>query len=228
MKNIIKTDNYLLIVSDEEIKEGDWFYNRILTQSIRAVGVWSDKIDNLNSNLETFKIISHLPLNNSPILEGVDLLPPLEDEVEKLAQKYVEDEVKPDIEPRGYNQDLRIGIYGGSVTGFIDGYNKAKEKYAQLIEKQISDFTHDLKESTSNYIKQNCEGALFGLKRLKQSLQQPKYPIGFESEEYQELCLNCEWQHDSCPNAEDCLKPKPKTTTNSQGQTVLEGKYIYE
>ena len=36
------------------------------------------------------------------------------------------------------------------------------------IDKQISDFIHDLKESTSSYVKQNCEGAIFGLKRLKQ------------------------------------------------------------
>jgi len=37
----------------------------------------------------------------------------------------------------------------------------------KLINKQISDFTYDLKESTSTYVKQNCEGAIFGLNRLK-------------------------------------------------------------
>ena len=31
---------------------------------------------------------AHLPLNNSPILEGVDLLPPLEDEADVLALNY--------------------------------------------------------------------------------------------------------------------------------------------
>ena len=36
------------------------------------------------------------------------------------------------------------------------------------VDKLISDFKHDLRESTSNYVKQNCEGAIFGLKRLKQ------------------------------------------------------------
>jgi|LakMenE18May11ns_1017448.scaffolds.fasta_scaffold9861931_2 hypothetical protein len=36
------------------------------------------------------------------------------------------------------------------------------------IDKQISDFKYDLKESTSTFVKQNCEGAIFGLNRLKQ------------------------------------------------------------
>ena len=35
------------------------------------------------------------------------------------------------------------------------------------VDKMISDFKHDLIESTSNYVKQNCEGAIFGLSRLK-------------------------------------------------------------
>jgi hypothetical protein len=38
----------------------------------------------------------------------------------------------------------------------------------QEIDSVISDFKHDLKESTSTYIKQHCEGAIFGLERLKQ------------------------------------------------------------
>lgn len=36
------------------------------------------------------------------------------------------------------------------------------------INKLISDFKHDLKESTSNFVKQNCEGAIFSLERLKE------------------------------------------------------------
>jgi hypothetical protein len=39
----------------------------------------------------------------------------------------------------------------------------------KLINKQISNFEHDLKESISTYVKQRCEGAIFGLARLKES-----------------------------------------------------------
>jgi hypothetical protein len=61
-------------------------------------------------------VISHLPLNNSPILEGVDLLPPLEDDVEKLA-----DEIS---KKHGFPERVTI-----SRESFKSGYNKAKEKY---------------------------------------------------------------------------------------------------
>lgn len=49
-------------------------------------------------------------------------------------------------------------------------YNKCQEDMADKIKKQIYDFTIDLKESTSTYVKQNCEGAIFGLNRLLNSL----------------------------------------------------------
>lgn len=54
--------------------------------------------------------------------------------------------------------------------GFIDGYTKCQEDMADEIKKQIYDFTVDLKECTSTYVKQNCEGAIFGLNRLLNSL----------------------------------------------------------
>ena len=203
MKNIIKTDNYLLIVSDEI--PTTWYYDTYLNKLKHTGGA------EYGESSISKKVIGHLPLNNSPILEGVDLLPPLEDEVEKLANEYFSD---TNLKQSSYEEGLHIG--------YKSGYNKAKEKYAQLIEKQISDFTHDLRESTSNYIKQNCEGALFGLKRLKQSLQQTKYPIGFECEMVN-IPVTIYPKYDPTKHSEI-----PKTTTNSQGQTVLVGKYIYE
>jgi len=54
--------------------------------------------------------------------------------------------------------------------GFLDGAKWQQEKMysEQEIDSVISDFKHDLKESTSTYVKQHCEGAIFGLERLKQ------------------------------------------------------------
>lgn len=44
-----------------------------------------------------------------------------------------------------------------------------KNSYSEEeVDKLISDFKHDLTESASTYLKQNCEGAIFGLERLKQ------------------------------------------------------------
>ena len=71
---VIQTENYLLIVDDSEIKKGDWFYNNVLQECLKVIGVWEDNINSLNSNLETFKVITHLPLNGAPVLEGVKLL----------------------------------------------------------------------------------------------------------------------------------------------------------
>lgn len=45
-----------------------------------------------------------------------------------------------------------------------------EEDMVDAIKKQIYDFTVDLKQCTSTYVKQNCEGAIFGLNRLLNSL----------------------------------------------------------
>ena len=64
---LIKTDNYLLVVDDLEIKEGDWFLNTL------QKNVYKNNIKYYNVDKDYLKkIIAHLPLNNSPILEGVN------------------------------------------------------------------------------------------------------------------------------------------------------------
>jgi len=107
---IIKTDNYLLVVDDSEIKAGDWIK-------------WSDSIFKASTDTEylppTKKIISHLPLNGSPILCGVDLLPPIEDDVDKLATNYVTEDGK-----HGLHDDA-----DRELLSFKAGYSKAREKY---------------------------------------------------------------------------------------------------
>jgi hypothetical protein len=75
---LIKTDNYLLVVDKSEIKEGDWIK-------------WDSKVRRAVDTAylpSTKKIIAHLPINSSPILEGVDLLPPCSD-----SPKYFECQV---------------------------------------------------------------------------------------------------------------------------------------
>ena len=159
-------------------------------------------LDYLVNNFE--KIIAHLPLNNSPILEGVDLLPPLEDEVDELADELTSYLTFP--------EERRVGI--------VLGYNKAKEKYKYTEE--------DLRIAIQ-------QAFLSGVERLEdfgkvesmlmENIQQPKYPIGFECEMEKDFRYNDEGEKIGLPVHETNI---PKTTTNSQSQTVLVGNYIYE
>lgn len=69
-QDIIKTDNYLLVLSNKHEHEG-WAYHP----------KWK-KVYYLSSRITEpiRKVIGHLPLNGSPLLSGVNLLPPLEGE----------------------------------------------------------------------------------------------------------------------------------------------------
>lgn len=170
---IIKTENYLLVVDDSEIKEGDYRVN-IQRGYIKLV---DDNPEYYNKRNDVFKkVIAHLPLNNSPILRDVDLLPPLEEET--------------DVEKR--------------VLAFIAGYNKAKETY-KYTEEDVIRIVEKSRETglTAEY--------------LMLSPSQPKIPIGFECQTFD--------------TGDDKLDGTHvlgiRTTTNSQGQSVWVGEYIY-
>ena len=204
--NIIKTKNYLLVVDDSKIKGDDIVLvnNEYHTNDIRkfttALGGKSEWCK---------KIIAHLPLNNSPVLEGVPLLPSLEI-------------VRYDFAEMFYN------ICKATYPNFDEWieakeYNKTKEKYKYTEEeynkllsfiKKIDDEGYDPYDSAhhlqvSRYVDE--------ARNIIQSLQQPKMPVAFE----------CEESVDSDSMYVDYVIYKPKTTTNPQGQTKWVGKYIY-
>jgi len=83
--------------------------------------VWFN--DLLNRNKENFKIIAHLPLNNSPVLEGVDLLPDMkegfEDDVKRLVLRFFKD------------TDDGFTSYNDTTKGFIAGYKAATKRYSE-------------------------------------------------------------------------------------------------
>jgi hypothetical protein len=200
---LIKTDNYLLVVDDSEIKVGDYFY------SIREI-VEQAVID-YPKNEHHGVIIAHLPLNGSSILEGVDLLPPLEDDVEEAEKAFTE--VLDSETKQVYNKI----ILDATEHGFIIGYNKAREKFLSELHNQILDFTHDLKRDPSQH--RHFEGALFGLNRLKYYLSQ--YPTEFECE------METIWVRnmDRDVPTKDDFDSRPKTITTAQGVQWV-GKYI--
>jgi hypothetical protein len=188
---LIKTDYHLLVVNDEEIKEDMWFYNPILN----AISI--------NSNADGCKkVIAHLPLKDLPVLEGVDLLPPL---------------------PQGKDANLSelhkayADCTDCSIVDFTIGYNKAKEKY-KYTERQLD-------EAIDWGIRNGRKGdvTIMDIDSYIQSINQLKLPIAFECETETPFVDGF---------TEDRVRrfygnPEPKTITNSQGNTEWVGTYIY-
>jgi hypothetical protein len=150
---IIQTNNYLLIVDDSKFKSGDWGYN------FSTGNISRHSLDN-SLHIYWNKIIAHLPINQSLILEGVDLLPLIENEVEELANDMFGEHSTNVLSPQ---HDMR--------KMFMCGYNKAKEKFKYTDE--------DLRKTMyfGKFGKYNGQETTIG---FIQSLQQPKMPVGFE------------------------------------------------
>jgi hypothetical protein len=199
--NIIKTENYLLVVDDSEIKEGKTLLSKRGIIHTNIGWNYGDKV-----------IIAHLPLNNSPVLEGVPLLPPLEDDNEEVWEQGL----LAELEKLPYTKHLDDGQYNdGQLVGFqfgaTWGYNKAKEKYKYTEEdlRNAIDMARKFPYITKGEIKFNTP-----IDEIIKFIQQPKIPVAFE----------CEWTTKQMP---EFHQDEPKTITNPQGQTVLVGKYIY-
>ena len=201
--DIIKTNNYLLVVDESAIKEGDFLWSFSNTRIVVAV-------KSTELYIHSKKIIAHLPLNNSPILEGVPLLPPFEIEDSNKDLFYQKQVMNPYL-TGGQS-------YVSYEKGFMDGYNQAKEKYKYTEEDLRKAFLKGVSVTREGY---NAEYArdyepniecVFGEKADKfiQSLSQPKMPIWFER----------------YYNGEDIAAPK--ITTTPEGHTQWVGRYIYE
>jgi hypothetical protein len=210
---IIKTDNYLLVVDDSEIKTGDYVLSNLMEVNI---------FGRLYTPSLYKKIIAHLPIN-APILEGVPLLPPLEDDVEKLEMEYfIELEKRREVaknftgqvagrHPDAFSHSEMIYMN----RGYIEGYNKAKEKYKFTKEDLFMLAAKVVNDIAKN--KGNTDWNMFTTPKMiaEEFIQQPKYPVAFE----------CEIElYD-----EGGFSPErnPKTITNSQGLIQVVGKYIY-
>ena len=198
---IIKTDNYLLVVDESEIKEGDWYYYE---NGKTLKGVEQVVNGKITKTMVSKKIISHLSLNGSPILEGVSLLPPLPNE---------DDEIIENLE----NYLLKVNkLYKDWLgIGFKGGYHKAKEKYKYTEEDLRKAWNAAYIDAMS--IDEETYKPLF-YEDFIQSLSQPKIPIGFE-------CVTETRVFDTYPETRTI---NPKKTTTPEGHTQWVGKYIYE
>jgi len=68
----IQTAKYLLIVDDSEIKEGGWHTCTYPEYPLEAR--YTDKFSKYDTCKGCKKIIAHLPIGDSPILDGVPLI----------------------------------------------------------------------------------------------------------------------------------------------------------
>lgn len=201
-KEIIKTDNYLLVVDDSAINFDDWVYNK--WGSLFQYGIEH------RLHPSTKKVIAHLPFGMYSTLEGVPLLPPLEQEDKEL---YYQKQV---MQP----YSVESQSYMSYENGFIDGYNKAKETY-----KFTEEDAKYLFECGRNF--QINADITFTVAR--KHLLQPKSPTYFEFETEITHEGNGTYSTDLMDIGLSNLTPIKviKTTTNSQGQQVAYGKYIY-
>lgn len=191
---LIHTQDYLLVVNDSEIKEGDYVHENIS-------GVYGP-IDRDSIVENPQKIIAHLPLNDSPILIGVDLLPPLEQTRYDFAKMFY------DI--------LKATHPTFDEWILAKEYNKAKEKYKYTEE--------DMRKAIFLYARWITGGmpslrvaktAEERLEQIFQSLSQPKMPVAFEC--------------DVKSYEQEYLMPiREVRITTPEGHTQWVGKYIHQ
>ena len=213
---LIHTPNYLLVVDDSEIKEGGF----VLVSCSELDIIETRKVKDYYNEQFLFdgggqihmdyckKIIAHLPLNDSPILEGVDLLPPFEqeDDVDELAKEYGEDIGNKD---------------GTSAFDYKRGYNKAKEKY-KYTEKDVNIMVNNAvvfaESNTHLSVGEYATQFKDFYDKCIQSLSQTKMPVVFE----------CEEKVSSDSMYVNHVIYETKTITTSKGNTQWVGKYIHQ
>ncbi len=199
-KEIVYTDKYALILSDDEIKNND----KVFVESTSVLQIRT-YIDSFGEILPIGKkIIAHLPLSDAPILEGVPLLPSF-----RCGQQ-------DDILLIG--MQCRSEGMITSVNSFIVGYNKAKEKY-KYTEKDL--------KLAMNYGYVQGDTGFIGVANLDdlldlilRKIKKPSRPTHFECETTEYTVGEMSSMPIGTPNQ------KPKTITNSQGQVELVGKYL--
>jgi hypothetical protein len=234
---IIYTEYYALIVSDEEMVEGDYAllkgkdYFEIqkallscLKNAFRNAECWN--AENRVHNTGHRKIIAHKPLTDAPIFEGVPLLPEFSEE--DSIKDYSLDAAKEfalnhfnGLEPKyrkgGYItiksilDVLKIGVECGHKFGL----KQAKETY-KYTEEDILD-AWELGASEGLPLTREKKD------KLIKSLQQPKRPKYFETVCD---CQECGANKTNLSLDMGC-ENKIATITNSQGQTELVGKYTF-
>jgi hypothetical protein len=204
---IIYTEHYALIVSDEKIVEGSFIYETNIGE-VSKVDKWYCEILEKGVKVEpSVKVIAHRPLSDAPILEGVPLLPEFgkEDDVKRISLEM--------------GKEFYIGGNYDFENGVRKGYNKAKETYKYTEEdlRKALLIKHD--GLSVDYVIQSLQ-----TKRSKSILLETVGDTETINRcENFDIEIGCVASKCTCENLSI-----PKTITNSQGQTELIGTYYYE
>ncbi len=212
---VIKTDSYLLIVSDDKIRMGDYYIDGYFF--LRNVVV--DDSEYWSNRKEYKKLIAHRPLNNAPYIDGVDVLPPNwrdsgdKDDVEQLAEEHAEHQFKG-ISDRTSMFECK--------NDFKSGYQEAREKYKFTEEDmlQAAKYGYEFRDTTS-FPEHNFEDSCINnTKQWLKSRQQPKYPIAFES-------VDIDVHQDTGLHLKK-VGTEPNKITNAEGRIEWVGEWVYE
>ena len=205
---ILHTTDYLVCVSDEEIKVGDY-------RASRYGEVYKQETDKIFPKFNRDKkIMAHLPLNNSPILEGVPLLPKWNDVfyVWKLGRIVA--------------SKSKSSNKSAIINGFVKGYKAATKVYSE--DDLWNAFLRGIGVSKINELNDTPIEIVF--QEFIQSLKQPKYPNYFIPKLVDMFEENNEnYVHSSgAKGSYSTHMKKFVITTNSEGQIVLIGTYKYK
>ena len=202
---LIKTEDYLLVVSDEVIEDVRPYVGRYHLEKGNMIHQFPTYLTDLS---ECKLIIAHRPLNEAPYLDGVDVLPEIEGDLHIYdALGYAGSEGHPD--PQAFS-DKQMALF----KGYADGFEKAKETYKYTED----DLRNAMDWVMMQYFEFREQPTTGRREQFIQSLNQPKLPIAFES--YTQRFAD----------SDNILKQwdGPKTFTNSEGRTEWFGKYKFE
>jgi hypothetical protein len=234
---IIETPDYILAVSDEEIKEGDLGYEKSLSNDcihliysrneklcffrFRNVPIWLNKDTNNIKKIIAYQIKGSAPELDLPLLPEIIV----EDDVEELTKidlLHLISIVKKSVD---YNSVMGITLEA-TLIRLLKQFDKIATKiYSEEDLKKIREMLVQ-----GAFTDMSCSSAVVEFDKIIQSLKQPKTPKWFVAEM---KCGRCyiPLKDDDCWSAKECSRNSKNDlllTITINGKTYLVGTYLYD